>query len=238
MSTLPRPRGKSVEGYIRWALGIADLIVEEYLARSLKPATFPRSVDDLFQIIRELYRTQYRADIEVYYLPSNEAYRDERTFLALMERRRDQSVRIFLNPQVERTAQRLGLLKEGVQVLLNSAHARSIDLSKSIKNYLGYRKFRMLDVATEVTIAELVAEIAAMEILFPHKDRIGLLQMRSSDRRRTANNVAAKYGIPVKWVRFYLSDTVMTQLRPFRRTTSPGNAATPKKNQSKPTKNR
>jgi len=122
----------------------------------------------------------------------------------------DGSFEINLHPDLNECWQRFILCKELFHVLLDAQEYRNMDL------YAHLEQLTLLMPADEDGIylpgtSELMAEIAAMEFLFPYSER---LKVKS---KSTINllDVATVYRVPQKFVALYLSDAVMHFLAPF-----------------------
>lgn len=206
---------------MRWALKVSAKVVWEYARISEEPERRPRSVEDLHFIMKTIHRIERGTDIEVYRLYDYKAFHSAQ-FIGVTFRRRGLSTLILLNPTLTPKSHRFGLVLESFHALLDHEDLRTKNLAQSIETYIDIRrrqaKFESLEGAA---CGEYIAEIAAMEALFPYAERIdhaARLKSVAGDRllaSRVVKAISDEYGIPPPWVRLYLSEDMLTLLKPF-----------------------
>lgn len=105
---------------------------------------------------------------------------------------------------------RLVICKELFQVLLDSEASRNISIADHLKEFMSSYPNREI-VPNEAVISEWQAEFAAMEFLFPFKDRSIIINKQDF----VSSDIAARYRIPKVMVERYLSDDYMNNLQKF-----------------------
>lgn len=105
---------------------------------------------------------------------------------------------------------RLVICKELFHVLLDSEESRNISIAAHLDEFMSSYPNRD-DVPNEAVISEWQAELAAMEFLFPFKDRFTIIEKQDF----VSSDIAARYRIPKVMVERYLSDEYMNNLRKF-----------------------
>jgi hypothetical protein len=219
MTKRPRPGGANVEDYIRWALKLTDRVVCEYLSRSLRPDEKLRSAEDLHAIINGHHEKYLGCQISVHELDPDEEYKNDSLFLGLIARRkRGVAPRIYLNPLLNKNGKRLALVQESYQALFDYRPLRSTRLHIAIGHYIVFQHRREFEIADGPTVGEIIAEIAAMETLFPYIERIKCVRDLGSNNAddEPLIAIANSFGVPLWWTRFYLKAHIMEQLKQFR----------------------
>lgn len=207
-----KPKGSDIEGFIRWAYAVCALVMTIYSKRSKSPDKKKKSVQDLYQVINDISKVNGRGEITVM-LGTNEKW-----FLALvMRKQRGEGHLIILNPAQKPTELRLSSVQESFQVLLDDKRLRSTNLGEALDDYLVFLRSRNVKVATKPTYGEFIAELAAMEALFPYQDRQQVLKGAavSSLSQRKIGALAQKYGVPTRCVRYYLRKDIMKELKKY-----------------------
>lgn len=105
---------------------------------------------------------------------------------------------------------RLVICKELFHVLLDSEESRNIGIADHIAEFMSSFPDRE-NVPSIAVISEWQAEFAAMEFLFPYKDRLVILSMTDY----VSSDVASRYRIPKVMVERYLSEEYINNIRPF-----------------------
>ena len=131
---------------------------------------------------------------------------------------------VYLSPFLDQHALRLALIQESYQALFNHEPLRAVRLDAAVKNYLEFRGHgkerghRNFDKADGATHGEVIAEIAAMETLFPYAQRVAFRKRAGSAElpQHLWSEIVSRFGVPLKWARFYMRDVILDQLRPYR----------------------
>ncbi len=123
----------------------------------------------------------------------------------------DGSYEINLHPALNPCWQRFILCKELFQVVLDGQEYRSVNLYAHLEQLIQIMPGDGDDDSIYLPgVSELMAEIAAMEFLFPYSERLKIKSQKSINLL----DVATKYRIPQKFVAIYLSDAYMGFLNP------------------------
>jgi hypothetical protein len=148
---------------------------------------FPRSVDDLQWLIsgetgweifhRELQVSRETTAYRSFYVPF-----------------KDHNCCIYYSPGLDVRSARYFRTKELMQILLMRDDLTTVDIvglvHDSIVKDSPEGRMAELDVVIE---ADTLGDIAAMEFLFPHKER---LKYVNGERKETISEIAKRYGIP------------------------------------------
>jgi hypothetical protein len=107
---------------------------------------------------------------------------------------------------------RFVVAKEAFHVVLDSTAVRNMDLMGHIVEMAAITSSPVAAATmTPAAAVEMMAEIAAMEFLFPYAKRLEELNNGEKDW----SSIAAKYKVPQHFVELYLSTTSMDELRPY-----------------------
>jgi len=203
-----------MESYLRWALATAAVVAWECDLQS--GGRFPRSADDAFSVIQKKGRAECGIHIAAYMLDKDPVYKVGLFMGLVMQRKRGREAKILINPYLDRSALRLALVQESFQALMGVALDRRKSVAKKIRAELD--GWPHLSLNPEISIGEILAEVAAMELLFPFSARQKLLRKKGSAERlkdRIAKQASADFGVPLRWVRFYLRQDIMHALAPY-----------------------
>lgn len=208
MENLRPPDSDEFDEFARWAICCAEEIVARYMQRSRFPHRFPRSGDDIHKLIDQLQDQLGRGRVKAAFLEKDAPF-DDPTFLGLLVRKLFDHW-VYLNPYLEPPTMRLALTQESFQALLHDKRLEATVLSGALTNFCEFLIHRKWDAIEPTTFGELIAEIAAMEALFPLKLRLPYL---SGDGTVPTNLnfrvIAKRFGIPEQWARFYLRKEVV-----------------------------
>lgn len=106
--------------------------------------------------------------------------------------------------------ERLVICKELFHVMLDSEESRNICIASHLDEFMSSYPNREI-VPNKAVVSEWQAELAAMEFLFPFKDRFII----TSKQDFVSSDIAARYRIPKVMVERYLSSEYMNNLRKF-----------------------
>lgn len=208
MENLHPPDGDEFDEFARWAIRCADEIAARYLQRSRFPHRFPRSGDDIHKLIDQLQNELGRGRVKAAFLEKGAPF-DDPTFLGLLVRKLLDHW-VYLNPYLEPPAMRLALTQESFQALLHDKRLEAAVLSGALTNFCEFLIHRNWDAIEPTTFGELIAEIAAMQALFPLKLRLSYFSSDPAAPTTLHFRVIAKrFGIPEQWARFYLRSDVV-----------------------------
>lgn len=105
---------------------------------------------------------------------------------------------------------RLVISKELFHVFLDSEESRNIGIANHLNEFMSSFPDDA-NVPSNAVVSEWQAEFAAMEFLFPYKDR----RIIKNKNDFVSSDIAARYRIPKVMVERYLSDEYMGRLRRF-----------------------
>ncbi len=180
----------------------ARQITEQYKLYVLNSGGCKKSVDDLEWLITQYCNKVVR--VQDLNLPAEElSVRGAYVAWA------DGSYDIFLLAELSDRERRFVKCKELFHVVMDQPHCRSMEIYRHVE-------------ATNASIAlpeskpnqpvawEWLAEIAAMEFLFPYSAREAVLE--ASNDAPDYPEIAAMYGVPQVMVELYLGETMMVEL--------------------------
>lgn len=191
------------DGDVRHCLEKAAELTEQYKLYSLAAGQKQRSVDDLEWLCGEyLGKNVSVLDLQL--------AADELAIRGMFAALSDGSYEIYLLADLGERERRFVKCKELFHVVLDDENCRSMDI---------YAHLELASVAFSVAGAndnpgspvacEALAEIAAMEFLFPYAERAEVVANSAGNIDYPA--VATQYGIPQLYVELYLSDPMMTE---------------------------
>lgn len=182
----------------------AKEIIEQYELYAQHPRDL-RSIDDLVWILTEyLNRPVEIFDLRI---PADDrAVRG--MFLALATR----NYWVFRLADLGDRERRFVTCKELFHVILDDEKCRNMDLIGHLE--ASQTSFTIAESEPGAAVKlELLAEIGAMEFLFPYAKR--LVELERAGENPDFGMIAAKYGIPQIYVEEYLSQHYMTELASF-----------------------
>lgn len=188
---------------IRFCLDKADEIASQYILYVLNSGGFHRSVDDMVWLCNEYLKVEVKK--KQLNLPSADSS-IRGLYVAT-----DVGYEIYLLEGMNFCWNRFVLCKELFHVLLDSEEYRTMYIYGHLKDVANSFPQLMAEPG-RATVSELMAEIAAMEFLFPYKERAF---------QRTDNNpldylaIADYYKVPQFYVERYLSKSWMDYLGAF-----------------------
>ncbi len=129
-------------------------------------------------------------------------------FRGVMLWNEDGHYEVFILKDSDESSRRLVTTKELFQVALDEEAVRNMDLYDHVSALL----FQDVQDPTPAIIAEQMAEVAAMQFLYPYADRVNDAK-RIKNRETTAADISDHYGIPQYYVERYLHAPIMDALR-------------------------
>lgn len=120
----------------------------------------------------------------------------------------DGTYEIYLLAELPDRERRFVKCKELFHVVLDEDRSRSMDIYAHVEE-AATSYFKGDSSPTSPVVCEALAEIAAMEFLFPYEDRVAVIA--ASDGSPNFERVAAQYGIPQSLVEEYLSSHYMSE---------------------------
>lgn len=189
---------------IRFCVDKAEEIVEHYLHYVLS-GEYPRSVDDLLYICEQYLQLK----INWSFLPIPAQSSSIRGFYLSNHTHAD----IFLLSGMNPCWNRFVLCKELFHVLLEKEDNRSIRIFDHLSEVA--MKFPEPDSHPSASaVSELLAELAAMQFLFPYSERVLIKKnAESSGVSLDFLKIAHEYKIPQVYVERYLSEPWMAYMR-------------------------
>ena len=191
---------------LKTCLDKAAELTEQYKLYVLDSAAFPRSMESFLQICIDYLNHR----IHVYTLKPLPKEVSE-SVRALCISNDDGTYEIHLQADLNICWHRFVLCKELFHVLLDAPEYRNMEISKHLEEFL----LPMPEGPPKTYLpgsSELMAEIAAMEFLFPYAERKALLD---SGKPINYLDVATYYRIPQALVEQYLYQPWMAFVEPF-----------------------
>lgn len=190
--------------HLKVCIDQASLISQAYSLELNEPHT-ARSVSGLFQVVQSMTGSS----IDVYEVDVDGDL-DVRGMCLLLP---DNKVEIALASGLNRCWERFVLCKELFHVALERDEYRTTDLFEHIEEYTATFPVDSSKPSLPV-IAEFLAEVGALELLFPYKDRVALLAL---EQQPAFLEIATRYMIPKVFAERYLSQSFIESLAPFDR---------------------
>jgi Zn-dependent peptidase ImmA (M78 family) len=197
-------RGMEVSsGDIRHCVEQARELSEHYRQLVLNGNASRKSIDQLYEIIKTyLQKVVTVKDVNV---PRN-------TIAALVLVMEDGSYKVGLLSGMPDEERRFAYCKELFHVVLDVVECRNMKIFGHIEEVVA--TFPVRDSKPKRSaVAEKLAEIAAMEFMFPYTDRLTVLSGANGNPDFTA--CAKRYGIPRELAELYCSDPWMDFLGEF-----------------------
>jgi Zn-dependent peptidase ImmA (M78 family) len=194
---------EDVEKCLSKAHEIAARLTEQYNLYSQVPRAWPRSVQDLHWMT-----TQYiGSEIPVQELRlSALANGAKGTFIA----HGGGNYEILILAELSERDRRMTQAKELFHVLLDEDSSRSLDLYAHVEATVECFHIASSKPKKKAVVFEFLAEIAAMEFLFPYSERVDIV--RNSNGDIDYASVAHKYNIPQVEAEMFLSSGNMEEL--------------------------
>lgn len=129
----------------------------------------------------------------------------EGTFLRGMVLRYADSALILIKKNMEKDWQRFTVIKEASHIVIDEKEDWSTDAASTIRNLLMEYRVHEERVAKPIVQSEVFAEFSALELLYPHVDRIADRdKINSGDL--TLSQIAGRYNIPEVFCAQAISD--------------------------------
>lgn len=196
--------GEDVEFCLRKAYEIRTLRKLYFLGHD----TIKRSVDDLYDLCVE----QLNRPVTIHELNMDAG---ENEIRGLFMAKADGTYDIYLLGDLSPNEHRFVRCKELFHVVLDQDECHNMKLFEHIEDTnqsLQVVSHEPDEEAAKTPVAsELLAEVAAMEYMFPYKERVIFLQTAGEYPDTAA--LAKRYGIPIAHVERYLTKGMMEQLR-------------------------
>ena len=188
------------------ALDKSEIMREHYSAYVLNGNAYPRSVQDLLDIVRDYIEK----DLYTYSLKGIRKGNSIRgVFVA-----KDDCYEIYLAGEPTLCKNRFVLCKEIFHVLLDEEPYRNMDIYGHLKEVMiAWPAAR--SVPSEPVVAEQMAECAAMEFLFPYSERLKQIEYYRDKPEVDSLEIANYYKVPQYLVEIYLSDNFMETFGAF-----------------------
>lgn len=177
---------------------------EQYVLYALHPRDL-RSLDDLERILVEyLGKPVEILDLRI---PAG-----DRVVRGMFMARKDGTYLVFRLADLGDRERRFVTCKELFHVILDDERCRNMDLLGHLE--ASQTSFSTADSRPDPGVkSELLAEIGAMEFLFPYARRVE--ELARAGENPDFGMIAAKYGVPQLYVEEYLSQHYMTVLGQF-----------------------
>lgn len=190
---------------VKACLEKATEIVEQYRIYALHPRDL-RSLDDLQWILATYL--ERAVDIFDLRIPTD----DNRVVRGMFVAKKDGSYMIFRLADLGDRERRFVTCKEMFHVILDSEKCRNMDIIGHLE--AAQVSFSIDDSSPDDAVKlEVLAEIGAMEFLFPYSKR--LEELAADADNPDFGRIAAHYGVPQVYVEQYLSDHYMAELGAF-----------------------
>lgn len=125
----------------------------------------------------------------------------------------DGSYEIYTLAELGSHEERFVLTKELFHVVMDTEECRNMDLYDHLVD--AQASFSIGDSEPNKSVVwEALAEIGAMEFLFPYDDRVQVLA--ASGGNPNFVDIARRYGVPQSYIEMYLSETVMDEFGRLR----------------------
>lgn len=198
---LPAKSARTLDSLAKYAMALADAIARVYLQASERPSFFPRSVQDVLEIVQTLYKDHtfpvldwdgHEAGGIITGISIRTADHERTNSFALVDTSQSEAVRRYVECR---------LIIIGLPLLdaLQTGHIAD-ELRAEIGRILFEPQPSPVMPSTEI---EFVAEIAAVEFLFPLNERLfATLDVAGG---QPVEETAKKYGLPADVVQRYLA---------------------------------
>ncbi|WP_447586408.1 hypothetical protein [Pseudoxanthomonas mexicana] len=182
-----------------FGLAKAKELAEQYKLYVLGADRDLRSIDDLRAICADYLGKTVR--VNELNLPAG-----NRTIRAMFGALADGSFEIFLLAELGERERRFVLCKELFHVVLDQEQCRSMDVYSHLE--AAAVSFTTADSKPDGPVVwEMLAEVAAMEFMFPYAERVAVLHAYNGNPDFSA--IARRYGLPQVHVESYLSQPMM-----------------------------
>lgn len=182
---------------LRHCLDQARDLSDHYKQNVLNGNAARRSTDELLRLVREYLQKQ----VTVY-----RVRRQQSSVSAFYMAKSDDSYSVYLTSGLTDEGDRFALTKELFHVVLDEVGCRNMNLYGHLEEVLASLPVRESK-PQRSTISEQLAEVAAMQFLFPYSERLTFLANANGNPDFAA--AATRFGIPQQLVEMYCSDDYM-----------------------------
>lgn len=190
---------------LRYCVSQADELAACYEQQYPDEVKNPRRSVDL---LLEVATRHYGKKVSMY---QSQRPKDTTTVWGAVERYPDRYEIVYVS-DLNFCWTRMVVCKEVFQILLDETKYRNMKLQDHLREMLGIAGMPTLALSSDSVKSESMALIAAMEFLFPYRERLIALPQKDDSL-----SIAAKFKVPQKYVDIYLSDTYMRILEPYSR---------------------
>lgn len=185
---------------LRHCLGLAKELSEHYGINCLCPQD-KRSVDDLIWMVREFCRKP----VEHYEIA---LVADDLQIKGMYLAYTDGHYEVFTLAELNDRERRLVAAKELFHVVLDSVEKRSMNLLSHVQE--AQLSFKVADDSepSAAVAVELLAEVAAMEFLFPYEERLKIIAPANGADLDYAQ-IAKRFGLPQYIIEDYMTPQMM-----------------------------
>jgi Zn-dependent peptidase ImmA (M78 family) len=184
------------DAHVRYALDKAREIAEQYRLYVIPGDGTKKSVDDLLWLMQQ-YLEKRITPRELLILAD-----DSKTVHGMYAAMADGSYEIYVLAELGGVEGRFVLCKELFHVVIDKDECRNMHLYEHVVE--SQSSFSISTLKPNVSVQwEALAEIAAMEFLFPYADRVRILEACGGNPDFAA--IAHRYGVPQVYIEMYLS---------------------------------
>jgi Zn-dependent peptidase ImmA (M78 family) len=201
---------ENIDAHIEFCVNKANEMADYYKTKSIQPEKFPRSVKDFTDLCIE--KTKQNIEIVTFDIPMHPA-NGVSTIRASFLKVKD-GYEIAMKPESNFCWKRFVQCKELFHALLDDSKYHTMEIFQHIQRCVVQLPWRAL-LPIPSTISELMAEIAAVEFLFPYIERVSV--KRSDMSKEYYLKIAEIYKIPRVLTEAYLSELSMEYLDRFSR---------------------
>lgn len=185
---------------LRFCLDQACSISDHYRDNVHTDGRLDKSVDAFLDICRNYLQKTISVNVLTVQLPHQSI---NGMFLRVGD-----SYEVYLRPGMDMDWNRFVLCKELYHVVLDSEQYQNVSIFEHLEQAMV--SFPSLEIKpAQPVVSEKMAEIAAMEFLFPYAERSGI---KANGTPLDLPAIAARYRVPQLLVEQYLSDTYMVNL--------------------------
>lgn len=177
-------------------LGLARDLADHYKQTVLNGGATYKRMDELLKII-ESYLSKK--------VVVNQLVREKRSIRAVYFAMKDGTYEVFLLAGMTEDEERFALCKELFHVVVDIEEYHSTDLYGHVYEVVATFPVENSSPSPSAQ-SEMLAELAAMEFMFPYEDRKAIL---SGGNNLDMAAIAARYGVPQPYAELYCSDEYM-----------------------------
>lgn len=214
--TLPEHKLWSVSTLAAYSYALGQELASAYRHRSRQPNRFPRSMQDFLSLVVNVYPDQAFPVWQVSADPAASVV--DGFYIATKSDGAPKELEgVYVNPKTDPKALRFALCREALMLLPTHDVLRTGEISDSLRDEAfrtlqGRADNKPLRRAFPSSAGEIVAEVAAMEFLFPLSERLFCII-----EGRSPAGAADAYGVPPDLAEFYMSDKIIRYLQELSR---------------------